>query len=186
LAKITWVNVDGEFKEVINVWQNINGEWKDRVIPKGAISGLGWKEFMQYRKWIYKEGVEYIDLNKHPLSSGYVDLVKDDDCMIVRAESPGVGSLSHIEIASERKVKLNDYTELNFDMRKNKSGGMTIGVGIKDFGSDSFDTYRGLGSNTTTSRSIFKVDVTDLKGDYYIKIDALSTTNTEIYNIWLE
>src|SRR5690554_2962588 len=58
MAKNTWVKTGGVWKEVKNVWEKVQGVWKQKVIPKGNIAGV-WKEFMQYLLLLYKNGVEY-------------------------------------------------------------------------------------------------------------------------------
>lgn len=60
MAKGTWVNVNGTWKQVKNIWQNVGGVWKQKVIPKGNIGGV-WKDFISYlwttvtKSWSYNK-----------------------------------------------------------------------------------------------------------------------------------
>lgn len=65
MAKQTWVNVGGIWKQVKDVWLKENGEWKNEVVPKGKVGG-SWKEFITYSifpPYLFlhgNEGVEWV------------------------------------------------------------------------------------------------------------------------------
>ncbi len=70
MAKKTWINVDGENKDVKNCWENINGTWIPKVVPKLNISDI-WKECMSY-------GVFYVAYNPITTTSSGGVLEKRD------------------------------------------------------------------------------------------------------------
>jgi len=47
MAKRTLLKVNGEWKEVKNVWRNVSGEWIPKVVPKLNVSDV-WKECIGY------------------------------------------------------------------------------------------------------------------------------------------
>lgn len=47
MAKQTWLNVGGTWKELVSVWNNVGGVWKKDAMPKLNVSGV-YKECMSY------------------------------------------------------------------------------------------------------------------------------------------
>lgn len=62
MAKATWIKVSGTWKKVKNVWEKVGGVWKQKVIPKGRVSG-SWKDFIGYNE---------IYVSSYTASGGYV------------------------------------------------------------------------------------------------------------------
>lgn len=194
MAKKTWVNVGGVWKEAKNVWLKVNGVWKSKVIPSANIAGV-WKDLIQYILDIYILGTEKVSMVLGINSKGPDNkLTKNVDHISLSAYRTS-GTASDISVVTDKPINLTNYNKLYVDwylpgqtsgserglvVSTNKNGDYTI-----------FDAKLSGGTFTST-RVVRELDISSLSGDFYIRVHArLGTTGTgtvatNLYRLWLE
>lgn len=185
------IKVGSELKEPKSVNVYRDGEWRKKQMGYVYHNGE-WLDIIKYRTYIFEEGTEHISIGLREYSQGYEEVVVEDDYLYVGTKI--VGSYT-AEAISEKSLDLTEYNTIYFEAKKESNHTATLGVGANSdeedgrFGDLSFDASKTLGANYTTSRTVYDLDISDLTGDYYIKINFKSTNNTSgvyIYNIWIE
>lgn len=188
MAKKTWVNVSGVWKEVKNVWINVGGTWKQKVIPKGNITG-SWKEFMQYELIIYDNGIEHVPIVRGdfvttpPYNSVFQ---KNADHIII---SGGSENGNRSTLVTDVRVNLTGYKTLNVEISA---------VRVDDYGDSSrflmvspnktftqAVAIRTLPLSVSNVKEVLSLDITDLEGEFYLQAQCQSGTSLLLYRMWL-
>ena len=113
MAKKTWVNVSGTWKEVKNVWNNVAGVWKENVMPKINVTGV-WKICISYITQInkhanatnmseYKYGMMTAKTDNYALIAGGIGGVSDTFTKSVNAYNKSLTRSSPTQLSVARR-----------------------------------------------------------------------------------
>lgn len=150
MAKQTWVNVGGIWKQVKDVWLKENGEWKNEVVPKGKV-GSSWKEFITYNifpPYLFlhgNEGVEWVEGYK----TGTPDRtkgVKQDGQLLIETDEVNV----EFAWVTDTMINLSNYNSI-------KCTGVMIG-----------------NSGQYSTAFTQELDVSQLLGNFYIRLHLVT------------
>lgn len=184
MAKKTWVNIGGVNKEVKNVWHKANGIWKEQVVPSGVINSLGWKQFMEYKRYIYKPGIVV-----EPLKSFYFAVTYEAGSIYANYRPSNTAWLA---LSTVSMVDVTNYTSLYFDVEIIAGANTDFAFGLsKDSANTVFDSLSTLYG--TSIRQLVKVNITNASGSFYVKFvgpypksNYIANRQFRIYNIWME
>lgn len=184
MAKKTWVNIGGVNKEVNNVWQKINGLWVDQIVPNGLVGSLGWKEFMEYKRYIFKAGDSI-----EPLKNYYFPVTFEAGSIYANYRPSNTAWLA---LSTISMIDVTSYTTLYFDVEIIAGANTDFAFGLsKDSANAAFDSLTTLYG--TSIRQLVKVDITNASGSFYVKFvgpypksNYIDTRQFRIYNIWME
>ena len=167
MAKQTWVNIGGTWKQVKNVWVRIGGVWKQQVIPKGLI-GAAWKEFMQYFVGIYNDGVEYYPLATtfSDGNSGTKQFIKNETNLYIRATYT-----SRIFVATGL-INVTNIKKIEVDWSVTTAGYGGVVFGLASNNKDAIWDVSYTQQSASLPRQKTIIDVSSLQGNYYFKIQA--------------
>lgn len=180
MAKGTWVNVGGNWKNVKNIWVNINGVWKQKAIPKGNVAGV-WKEFVQYNHLIYGSGVVYERLEQFLTSP--VPIYNVDSISLS-------GNVVTNTLITSNLVDLTDYKTAYIEWEFSTTHGENAAVfqirDSKQSGGPLAQYYQ----KGSLARRINSIDVSNITGNHYVlfgyNANYSATMNMKIYKVWLE
>ncbi|KIL79605.1 hypothetical protein [Bacillus badius] len=188
MAKKTWVNIGGTYRDVKTAWVNMGGIWK-KFIPKGNIAGV-WKEFIQYALKIYEYGRENILLVEGYRSGSRGSIIKNSDHIRLfiknddQYDKIGITTDTLIDVTEFNSLKMiydlsstNDRGNLYFKIDKTKNSSEQQYVARNTLYDD------GTSLETT-------IDVSSLSGDFYVQVVSYvpnyNFLEAKIYAIWLE
>lgn len=152
--------------KAINVFRG--GQWLMKKIGYVFRSGV-WKPFMQHILEIYNEGAEGV-----PLVEGYnvgiSALTKNANNIELKAVARGFEN-GEVSVVTDSMIDLTGYETVYLEASKQSLAHLRLIVSKDKMGSFSvFDAQTGVASGVVIEKGIFKIDVSDLTGDFYIRV----------------
>lgn len=182
MAKKTWINISGAWRNVKVAWLNVGGVWK-KITPKGNISGT-WKDFIQYLMLLFDFGVQYITFGKIGLSSlyygsNYISLFRshyESSASIITTKSFDVTNFSKLKI----RFAIDD------DVRNAPSSYYSHAVSLSVSASghaSSNDLFYSRTNGAGLPVNDYEFDIKEIKGNVFLKVSSIQRNFNDIYDI---
>lgn len=178
MAKKTWVNIAGTWRNAKNVWVNVNGVWKEKVIPKGNIAG-NWRDFIQYMQELYKNGDFTIPFSQAYNSSSFNTLTKNNSNFVMHLQAHNstvqtfiYSTVNSIDLTNYKTLTLNLSIPKLANVGSVRQGGISVGISASKPISPSppYVAQSSVNFNESALSETLTIDVSALSGMHYLYI----------------
>jgi hypothetical protein len=181
---MTKIKVSGVQKDIDKAFHKVNGVWKEIASISGKSAGV-WRKTWESIINIYENGKEYIPFAKIGTEGTFEKRMDSLYLSIMTANIYNTAA----SIKTQSPINFDDITTLNVEWSATGNGNWYLTIS-KNPDSGYGDYMLRVSEGTAFSRKVSKIDVTVLKGEFYIQLHAVTGDRNQaamsVFKVWGE